>query len=87
MGERLPEADFLLFAEGAGMQTSPLNQPPSGKAVHKAKALTPEQIRQINDCLVAIGDYGEIRLIVQRGELRYINKVESLRAAYAESKG
>ena len=68
------------------MPTSPLNQPPSGKGNHKAKALTPEQVRQINDCLVAIGDYGEIRLIVQRGELRYINKVESLKAAYAESR-
>jgi len=43
----------------------------------KPKALTREQIQQINEFLSAIGDYGEVHLIVQRGELRFINKVES----------
>ncbi len=39
-----------------------------------------EQIRRIDSLLASLGDYGEIRLIVQHGELRYINKVESYRA-------
>jgi hypothetical protein len=45
----------------------------------KAKTLTPQQIQRINEFLRAMGDYGEIHLIVQRGELRYINKVESFK--------
>ena len=42
--------------------------------------LTLAQIRRIDDMLVALPDYGEVRLIIQRGELRYINKVESFKA-------
>jgi hypothetical protein len=67
------------------MPTSPLNQSGLVKNGQKVKALTPEQVKQINDLLVAIGDYGEIHLIVQRGELRYINKVESYKACNNES--
>jgi hypothetical protein len=39
--------------------------------------LTPEQIKQIDEVLIEVGEYGEVHIIVQRGELRYINKVES----------
>jgi hypothetical protein len=59
------------------MPTSPLNTSSAAKNSLKVKALTREQIQQINEFLLAIGDYGEIHLIVQRGELRYINKLES----------
>ena len=34
----------------------------------------------IDEYLVSVGEYGEVHLIVQNGELRYINKVESHRA-------
>ena len=44
------------------------------------KKLTSDQVRQIDEALVAVGDYGEVHLIVQRGELRYVNKVESYKA-------
>ena len=44
------------------------------------KKLTREQVRQIDDALASLPDYGEVRLIVQHGELRYINRVESHRA-------
>jgi hypothetical protein len=67
------------------MPTSPLNQSNLAKNVQKVKALTPEQVRQINELLLAIGEYGEIHLIVQRGELRYINKVESYKVCGNES--
>ncbi len=39
--------------------------------------LTLEQVQRIDDLLRTVGDYGELRLIVQKGELRYLNKVES----------
>ena len=44
------------------------------------KRLTPEQIEEINQYLDSLGEYGEIRLIVQHGELRYINTVASHKA-------
>lgn len=44
------------------------------------KKLSPDQVRQIDEALDAVGDYGEVHLIVQRGELRYVNKVESFKA-------
>ncbi len=59
------------------MPTSPLNPSGAAKNSQKSKGLTREHIQQINEFLLAIGDYGEIRLIIQRGEVRYINKVES----------
>ncbi len=42
--------------------------------------LTPEQIIQIDKVLASVGEYGEVHLIIQRSELRYINKVESINA-------
>jgi hypothetical protein len=59
------------------MPTSPLNPLGAAKNSQKLKGLSREQIQQINEFLLAIGDYGEIHLIIQRGELRYINKLES----------
>ncbi len=44
------------------------------------KKLNLDQIRRIDALLASLGDYGEIHLIVQHGELRYINKVESYKA-------
>jgi hypothetical protein len=42
--------------------------------------LTPAQVARIDALLATVGDYGEVHLIVQHGELRYINRVESHRA-------
>ena len=42
--------------------------------------LTPEQIEEINEYLASVGDYGEIHLVVQNGELRYINTLASHKA-------
>lgn len=46
----------------------------------KLKKLNLEQVKQIDEALASIGDYGEVHLILQHGELRYINKVESQKA-------
>ena len=42
--------------------------------------LTTEQVQRIDELLAEVGEYGEVHLIVQKGELRYINKVESYKA-------
>ena len=39
--------------------------------------LKSEHIRQIDDALAGLGPFGEVRLIKQRGKLRFIQKVES----------
>ncbi|HEX8993514.1 MAG TPA: hypothetical protein VF784_17680 [Anaerolineales bacterium] len=44
------------------------------------KRLTEQQVRQIDDALASIDEYGEVRLIVQKGVLRFITRVESYRA-------
>ena len=44
------------------------------------KKLTSEQVAQSDELLSSLGEYGEIHLIFQRGELKYINKVESHKA-------
>ena len=62
------------------MPTSPLSPLGAAKNSQKSKGLTREQIQQINEFLLTLGEYGEIHLIIQRGELRYINKLESYKA-------
>lgn len=44
------------------------------------KKLSVDQIKRIDSLLASLGDYGEIHLIVQHGQLRYINRVESYKA-------
>ncbi len=46
----------------------------------KLKKLTAEQIQQIDDFIASLGEYGEVHLVVQRGQLKYINKMESHKA-------
>jgi hypothetical protein len=42
----------------------------------KLKKLTGQQVEQIDELLTSLEEHGEIHLIVQRGNLKYINKVE-----------
>ncbi|MBI5713645.1 MAG: hypothetical protein HZC38_09520 [Chloroflexi bacterium] len=44
------------------------------------RLLTAEQVQRIDELLAEVGEYGEVHLIMQKGELRYINKVESYKA-------
>ncbi len=55
---------------------------PKGEIVNglKLKFLNPSQVKRIDDLLAQLGEYGELHLIIQHGELRYINKVESFKA-------
>ncbi len=40
-------------------------------------ALTAEQIKLIDRALTEVGDFGEVRLIVEKGRLRFIQRVTS----------
>ena len=42
----------------------------------RLKKLTRQQIEQIDELLGSLEDQGEVRLILQRGVLKYVNKVE-----------
>jgi hypothetical protein len=62
-------------------QVPPTDLPP-GLKLYK---LSLEHIKRIDEMLDDLGEYGELHIIVQRGELRYINKVESYK--FSDSEG
>jgi hypothetical protein len=39
--------------------------------------LTPQQIQMIEEALCSLGDYGELRLIIEKGRLRFITTQKS----------
>lgn len=41
------------------------------------KVLTYSQVRKIDEMLSEMGDFGELRLIVKKGRVRFIEKLES----------
>jgi hypothetical protein len=43
-------------------------------------------VEKIDAYLVSVGDYGEVDLVVQNGELRYINRIESHKVRAADEK-
>lgn len=51
----------------------------SGKLPNELRLtkLTREQVKRIDELLSELGEYGELHIIIERGDLRYINKVES----------
>lgn len=52
----------------------------------KLKKLTGQQVEQIDELLALLEEHGEVRLIVQRGVLKYINKVEKDKSWKPEEK-
>jgi hypothetical protein len=62
---------------GQGKQ-APKSDVPFTLALDKPlKVLTPRQIQEIDDALVRSGPFAEVRLVKNRGKLRFIQKVES----------
>ena len=59
---------------------------PAQEVMPELKKLSLELILQIDAALALVGMYGEVRLIVQHGELRYVNRVESQRARAAANR-
>jgi hypothetical protein len=44
------------------------------------RVLTAAQVLRIDELLNDVGEYGEVHLVVQRRQLRYINQVQSYKA-------
>lgn len=60
-----------------GKQTTQANAPFTLTLDRPLQALTPWQIQQIDEALASLGPFAEVRLIKNRGKLRFIQKVES----------
>ena len=48
--------------------------------------LTPHEIAFIDELLASVGDFGEVRLTVKNGKLRFAERVESVDAKKWEKK-
>lgn len=46
--------------------------------VSQLRVLSPADVLTVDRALAAVGPFGEVRLIVKRGRLRFIEKVESI---------
>jgi hypothetical protein len=60
-----------------GKQTTSSDAPFTLALDRPLKVLTTWQIQKIDDALAGLGPFGEIRLIKNKGKLRFIQKVES----------
>ncbi len=52
----------------------------------KLKKLTGQQVEQIDELVSSLEEHGEVRLILQRGVLKYINKVEKYKFWMADDR-
>jgi hypothetical protein len=50
-----------------GDEVSSINAP-----TDKQQFLTPDQVTMIDEALISLGEYGELRLVVERGRLRFV---------------
>jgi hypothetical protein len=53
---------------------APSNDAPSSTdtLLQSFRFLSPLQIKMIDEALISLGDYGEVRLIVEKGSLRFV---------------
>ena len=49
-----------------------------GLLIETLKFLTPREIAFIDDLLASVGDFGEVRLEVKNGRLRFASRTESI---------
>ena len=66
------EGGTTAMAEDTSYETLPVLELDRPLGVLKS-----EHIRQIDDALAELGPFGEVRIIKQRGKLRFIQRVES----------
>ncbi|MCA9734853.1 hypothetical protein KC799_22155 [candidate division KSB1 bacterium] len=52
----------------------------------KLEKLTIEQIKRLDELLKEIGEYGELHIIIEHGDLRYVNEVKSYKFWNSEKK-
>lgn len=51
----------------------------------RLRVLTPAQVLRIDELIDGLGDFGEVHLVVQKKQLRYINQVQSYKVDYEGS--
>jgi hypothetical protein len=71
-----PGVVFDAQKQETGMSTSP-NQVPLTDNEEGLRFLAPALVRRIDEALRRVGEFGEVRLIVVKGELRFIEIVTS----------
>ncbi len=54
------------------MEANLPESPGSSANGHMPRFLRPQQIAMIDEALAALGDYGELKLVVERGRLRFL---------------
>ena len=54
------------------------------ESVGRLKFLNPETTNLIDRALQEVGDFGEVRLLVEKGRLRFIQKTRSEKVANSE---
>jgi hypothetical protein len=54
------------------MRTSQKDRLGDGFSSQELNFLNPDQVIMIDEALTALGDYGEVRLIIEKGRLRYL---------------
>jgi hypothetical protein len=62
---------------GQGKQATKSDAPVTLALDEPLKVLTSRQIQRIDDALAGLGPFAEVRLIKNRGKLRFMQKVES----------
>lgn len=60
------------------MTDTTLPFPVSARNSHGPLRLEAEQVRMIEDALTSVGEYGEVRLVVEKGKLRFLVLQKSL---------
>ena len=53
-------------------------------SLERLKFLNPEAVSLIDRALQEVGDFGEVRLLVEKGQLRFIQKTRSEKVANSE---
>jgi hypothetical protein len=54
------------------LNTSDAQSPERRKKSSSLKFLAPNQVMMIDEALATLGDYGEVRLIIEKGRLRFL---------------
>ena len=62
------------------MNPGEINNPEQIKNANALEFLNQRQIDMIDEALVALGEFGEVRLIVEKGRLRFIVTQKSIDA-------
>ena len=72
-----PARDFLFFMT----EPNPIVYNTEIQLLLNLNFLRPEQIKMIDEALAAIGGYGEVHLVVEKGRLRFVRIVHNLDAS------